>query len=159
MGCKELWLSTAGDNTATRIMMERMDFIEFSKFYLLHVSEAPKKYEKDQVKKINLTHAASIIEKLPFPHLLGVFKVIPVDSDYSKRCEDSLYSINNRSVILIGREKENDLVAGFNGHEDDIKIAISFASTFEHEELKIFAPPNTGLDDKKVFRFMIKYLN
>ncbi|OLS19311.1 MAG: hypothetical protein HeimC2_41840 [Candidatus Heimdallarchaeota archaeon LC_2] len=159
LGCKEIWLSTAGDNTATKIMLERLDFIEFSKFYLLHVSDPPDEFDKDKVKKINLKKAAEIIEILHFPHLLGVFKVIPVDSDYAKRCEDSLYSINNRSVILIGHEKQNDLVVGFNGHADDIDTAISFASTFEHEELKLFAPPNTGLDNEKAFRFMIQYLD
>ena len=76
-----------------------------------------------------------------------------------KSCEENPYTINSRSVILLGSEKINDLVIGFNGHAEDIDIAISFASTFIHKELKIFAPPNTGLDNGKAFRFMIRYLD
>lgn len=160
LGCKEIWLSTDGDNTATKIMLERMEFTEYSLFYLFRVSEIPEiDNDVSKVEKINIKKASEIIKNLSFPHLLGVFKIIPVESDYAKKLEDQLYAIKNRSVFLLGRENVDDLIIGFNGHTEDINIAISFASKFKHEFLKVFVPPNSGLDNTKAFRFMIKHIN
>jgi GNAT superfamily N-acetyltransferase len=156
LGCKNIWLSTAETNDATRKMLENMGFKEEAKFYLKNIKGTEKKSTQTCVEKIDISRATKILAKQEFPYVLATFKVFPIDSDYMKYYLNNLYAINNRTLLVIKEspERDSDLIVGFHGGSEDFEEAIEFAKSFNYETIKLFTPPNIKLDESRVFRYM-----
>lgn len=157
LGCKEIWLSTAENNIATRKILENMGFREESKFYLQNIIDHKSNSNLQNVEQIDMEHAADLLATFDFPYLFGPFKVFPIDSDYTKYYQNNIYCIKNRTLITVkeSTERENDLILGFNGRFEDLDVALAFAASFNYQTIKLFTPPNIDLEEHHVFRLMI----
>lgn len=156
LGCKEIWLSTAETNDATRKMLKDSSFTEEAKFYLKNIEGSTNNLRQVNVEKINLPQAKSILKQQEFPYALATFKVFPVESEYFKSHKNNLYALNIRTLLIIKEspERNTDLILGFHGDSEDLDDAIEFAKSFNYKTIKLFTPPNVHLEEARVFRFM-----
>ena len=159
LGCKEIWLSTAENNIATRKILENMGFRE-SKFYLQNITDHKSNSNFQNVEKIDISRATDLLTKLEFPYLFGPFKVFPIDSDYTKYYQNNIYCIKNRTLLTLkeSTERESDLILGFNGKYEDLEEALAFAASFNYQTIQLFTPPNIELEQNRIFRLMIYLL-